>query len=55
VALDETPEKAFSRMSIAAKREEDNKDFAVLIDGPPKVLPRSLNRDKHFVKVPSTA
>ena len=52
LALDETAEKAFSRMPIAATLDENSNDIAVPIDGAPKILPLPLNRDKQFVQVP---
>ena len=50
--LQQLPKEAFGSVLIPAFLEQDIQHLAILIDGTPQLVALSINRDKHFVKIP---
>ncbi len=55
LTLQELEKEALRCTTVAPRLDEDIDHVAVLIDGPPEILPLALNGDKDFVNVPSIA
>ena len=48
-ALEELAEKLLRRVLVPAALHENIQDIAVLIDGPPQVMPFAMNREEYLV------
>jgi hypothetical protein len=55
LGFEQATQKAFSRPLIAPTLHQDINDIAVLIDGPPQVVPFPLDGHKDFVDMPRVA
>ncbi len=53
--LQQFAEKAPGRTPISSGLDEDVDDVAVLVDGPPQILPSALNSHEEFVEIPRVA
>jgi hypothetical protein len=55
LAFEQAAEKPFRRALIATPLHQEINGITVLVDGPPQIVPLSLNGDKDFINVPRVA
>ena len=48
-------EEPLGGLGIPARLDQDVEDVAVLVDGPPQILPTAVDRQEHLVEVPLVA
>jgi hypothetical protein len=53
--LEQLAEESLRRLLVPPALHQDIEDMAVLIDGPPQIMPRAINREEHPVQVPLVA
>jgi hypothetical protein len=54
-SLQQLAEELLGRFLVSAALHENIQDVAILIDGPPQILARTVDREEHFVQVPLVA
>src|SRR4029079_1075347 len=53
--LEEFAEEPLGGLGVPARWDQDVEDVAVLVDGPPQILPTAVDRQQHLVEVPLVA
>ena len=53
--LEEFAEEPLGGLGVPAGLDQDVEDVAVLIDGPPQLLPTAVDRQEHLVEMPPVA
>ena len=53
--LQQLADQTFGSPAVATRLDEDVDDVAILIDGPPEIVPLSLDGDEDLVQVPCVA